>query len=509
MFKQLLSIFALIAPVHSSPPFLRQGLEKYTVFADATAGDLRPEFALTLPEGGEANAIDISDDGKYLVSSNQEVMIVREIPAASGSTKEDWESARKWNWSATEATEATAATEATEATARPVIAAQIAKLQTTKRQTLTTKTEASFFLRSSNPVISRLLSLKGAPDSVRFSPQFKPNTRELDTEKPLCFAAGSQDAHLFVTCKVGEEWVEKDVGLAPEHRAALDVAFSPDGKLIATTSGEYVNIWTHGTATGYSHLEEREGGEGGKTAVAFAIDRAGRKLLALCGPKEVELYRDFNGKFVLVKQGKIKACSSLTFFHYGDMLLTGGAEALLWNTSHPESNNAVESSWEHLFEIDTKGAGVGVAHIKSVVVSKDESVVVLGRSDGKVLVSYPGLKNVKHIEGLDDSDEVNGVTISADNSIIAVAGGQGVHICNTGLATTTTTTVPPSSHTTTTAKNGTDIRDGPGVMEIVGVVAFVLVLTMGYCFWKKPKAATNDGAPSRAVELSDRRASQD
>lgn len=108
------------------------------------------------------------------------------------------------------------------------------------------------------------------------------------------------------------------------------VAFSPDGKLVATASGDRLDLWNAQTG---AHLHTLEGRSG--LAVAFAPD--GRLLAGPC-PYGICLYDVRSGRRVRTMPGHPEAIEDLAFSRDGRLLASASGDRIvrLWDPATGE-----------------------------------------------------------------------------------------------------------------------------------------------------------------------------
>ena len=187
------------------------------------------------------------------------------------------------------------------------------------------------------------------------------------------------------------------------------VAFSPDGKRLATASADQtVKVWD--SESGKELLTLR----GTATAVAFSPDG---KLLATASGKTAKVWKAEDGKELLTLRGHSDVVCGVAFSPDGKRLATASFDrtAKVWDT---ESGKALltlrghSSGVDRVFLIPVNGVAFSPDGKRLATASDDETAKVWDAESGKELLTLRG-----HSSGVD------AVAFSPDGKLLATASG--------------------------------------------------------------------------------------
>ena len=193
----------------------------------------------------------------------------------------------------------------------------------------------------------------------------------------------------------------------PAGSVVTAIAFSPDGKLLATT-GDDGSSRLRDPVTGRISRTLR-GHPGGATAVAFSPDG---KLLATAGKDgKAHLWNPTTGKRVRVLSGHTGGTSGLAFSADGDLLATVGADggARLWRTRTGEPVRNVAPS--------------APSPLACVAFSPDGSQLAFGSEDGRTVLWKVADGSRRELAGATGAEHT--VAFSPDGTRLASAGEAG------------------------------------------------------------------------------------
>ncbi|MED7952152.1 nSTAND1 domain-containing NTPase [Streptomyces sp. BE303] len=189
--------------------------------------------------------------------------------------------------------------------------------------------------------------------------------------------------------------------------AVLAVAYSPDGRTLATGSADHtVKLWDTATHRMLATLTGH-----GSTVMTVAFSPDGRTLASAGADRTVRLWDVSSGRTKGVLTGHTDSVRSVAYLPDGHTLVTGGADRTvnLWDTVTPRMSSTF---------LGHTGA------VTTVAVSPDGSTLATGSADRTVrlwsLTSYTG---TAVLDG--HAQEVSQVAFTADGRTLATIGQDG------------------------------------------------------------------------------------
>jgi WD40 repeat protein/serine/threonine protein kinase len=196
---------------------------------------------------------------------------------------------------------------------------------------------------------------------------------------------------------------KRELTLEGHGDRVLSVAFSPNGKSVATTSkDETVKIWNVERG---EHLRTFEGHSSAVNSVAFAPD--GVRIVTGSSDRTAKIWHVENGEELNILKGHTDPVNSVAFFSDGSRVMTGSSDktAKIWNA---------ENGWELL----TLKGHAGEVH--AVAFSPDGLQVITGSGDKTAKIwDAEGGWEVLTLEG--HTGAVRSVAFSPDGKSVVTA----------------------------------------------------------------------------------------
>jgi WD40 repeat protein/transcriptional regulator with XRE-family HTH domain len=231
---------------------------------------------------------------------------------------------------------------------------------------------------------------------------------DIDPERSILLALQAESAAHTIEAEnaLHRSIPEARVLFVLHHGAKVwEVAYSPDGKRIATTGGDKTaKIWDANTGellmTLTGHADE-------VTAISFSPD--GRRVATSSDDQTVKIWDSNNGQLLSTLAGHNDRVNGIEFSSDGTRLITASNDktAIIWE---------IATGKELLSLTDSNGAVGDVAFSpdgKRVATIADGMVRVWDAGSGKELLSLP----------VEDSPSLIGVSFSPDGARIASVGG--------------------------------------------------------------------------------------
>ncbi|MCF3605449.1 CHAT domain-containing protein [Planktothrix agardhii 1033] len=183
------------------------------------------------------------------------------------------------------------------------------------------------------------------------------------------------------------------------------VSFSPDGKKLATASGDNtVKLWD--TATG-KEIKTLTGHTKSVNSVSFSPD--GKQLATASGDNTVKLWDASSGKEIKTLTGHTDSVNGVSFSPNGKKLATGSRDntVKLWDASSGKEIKTLIGHTDSVLAVSFSPGGKKLA-----TASADNTVKLWDASSGKEIKTLTG-----------HTDWVNGVSFSPDGKKLATASG--------------------------------------------------------------------------------------
>lgn len=204
-----------------------------------------------------------------------------------------------------------------------------------------------------------------------------------------------------------------DVSSSPLTDRVLALAFSPDGRLLASGGGEpsrggEVLLWDVGSMTVQREPRELHS----DTVNSLAFSRDGRILATGSADKFVRLTEVESGRLVRTLEGHTGHVLGVEWSADGGTLSSGGADGALkvWNTETGEQRKSIAATPGQV----TAVAGVGLID-QLVIANSKGQCQLLERSSGKVIRTYTGATGYLYQ-----------AAVSSDGESLMAAGEDGV-----------------------------------------------------------------------------------
>ncbi|KAJ5225252.1 hypothetical protein N7468_006477 [Penicillium chermesinum] len=210
--------------------------------------------------------------------------------------------------------------------------------------------------------------------------------------------------------EVEMNWTEFFLDTDADTSAAYSVAFSPDDRLLACASDKIVRLWN--AASGEIH-HKLEGHSGIVTAVAFSSD--GRMLATGSGDKTARLWDVQKGQLHQILTGHSNAVASVAFSRDNRLLATGSSDATikLWDLTVMLSEQHLAAHTQPvsliMFSPDSR---------RLASTSEDQSVKIWDTAEGTVLHTLKSHSDtLEYVFAVNDVVEL--FAFSLDGSMLA------------------------------------------------------------------------------------------
>jgi WD40 repeat protein len=215
------------------------------------------------------------------------------------------------------------------------------------------------------------------------------------------------------------------------------VAFSPDGKLLATGGGpptESGEIKVFDVATGKMQLEIKNGHSDTVFGICFSPD--GKKLATASADKFVKVFEVATGKLVRSFEGHTQHVMDVGWKPDGKVLVSIGADDLIktWDLDKGEQIRSFGNQKKQLTKLAFKSKSSEI-----LVTSGDHTTRTWNIDSGSAGMSFGGA-----------TDYLCAVGISADGKLVSTGGEDGVLRVYDGASGKLVKAIPPAGTTETT-----------------------------------------------------------
>lgn len=216
------------------------------------------------------------------------------------------------------------------------------------------------------PIVERSLAL-GIPIRPDFDRTDQIHALAFSANNRWLAVAGGDGQVQLYDASSGKEWTT----LTGEHADVSCLAFSPDGKLLATNNGNTIELWDMSASEGLPFLSRKIQGHS-TTVRCLAFSTDGRLLASGEDNWDIRIWNTANGAEAKRLQGHIGRVSSLAF--------------------HPDGKTLASASWDSTVrlwhvatghELMVLQRGVGLVH--AVAFSPDGTILAAGgeRTSGR------------------------------------------------------------------------------------------------------------------------------
>jgi WD40 repeat protein/serine/threonine protein kinase len=180
------------------------------------------------------------------------------------------------------------------------------------------------------------------------------------------------------------------------------VAFSPDGKLVASAGHDTARLWN--AATG-QEVRTLQGHDDSVFCVAFSPD--GQRVATASGDKSVKVWEVATGRLLMTLEGHQRWVVSVAFSPDGKWLASGSHDGTVkfWNTTSGVEQRTIAAHADLLVAMAISPNGDRI-----VTAGKDKTARLWDANTGNRVLTFSG-----------HSDELSGVAFSPDSRRVATA----------------------------------------------------------------------------------------